>query len=118
MSRRSFLGREAASFACAFRGIADLLRSEVHARIHLLATVAALALGWWKPLSATGWAVLILTIGMVWTAEAINTAIERMADVAHPDEHPEVGKLKDLAAGAVLLASIAALGVGVCLFLW
>ena len=38
--------------------------------------------------------------------EAINTAIERMADVAHPDEHPEVGKLKDLAAAAVLLASI------------
>lgn len=116
MSRCGFLRRETASFACAFRGIADLLRGEIHARVHLAATVAALALGWWKSLSAPGWAALVLAVGMVWTAEALNTAIEHLADVAHPDKHPAVRKLKDMAAAAVLLASIAALGVGVCLF--
>ncbi len=116
-NRRGFLSREAESFACAFRGIAALLKSEVHARIHLLATLAVLALGWWFEISLGEWIAVILAIGLVWVAEALNTAIEYVADLAHPDEHPEVKKLKDLAAAAVLFASIAALVVGVIVFL-
>jgi len=116
-NRRGFLSREADSFACAFRGIAALLKSEVHARIHLAATVAVLALGWWCEITAGEWLAVILAIGLVWVAEALNTAIEYVADLAHPDEHPEVKKLKDLAAAAVLFASIAALIVGLIIFL-
>ena len=117
MNRRGFLSREAESFACAFRGIGSLLKSEVHARFHLAATVAAIALGWWFEITAGEWIAVILAIGVVWTAEALNTAIEYVADLAHPDEHPEVKKLKDLAAAAVLFASIAALAVGAIVFL-
>jgi diacylglycerol kinase len=114
--RRSFFTREAESFACAFRGIASLLKSEVHARIHLIATVAVLALGWWFEITRGEWLAVILAIGLVWVAEALNTAIEYVADLAHPDEHPEVKKLKDLAAAAVLFASIIALFVGLIVF--
>ncbi len=116
-NRRGFFSREAESFACAFRGIASLLKSEVHARIHLAATVAVLALGWWFEISPGEWLAVTLAIGLVWVAEALNTAIEYVADLAHPDEHPEVKKLKDLAAAAVLFASIVALVVGLIVFL-
>ena len=115
-NHRGFFSREAESFACAFRGIAALLKNEVHARIHLAATVAVLALGWWLDINAGEWMAVVLSIGMVWTAEALNTAIEYVADLAHPDEHPEVKKLKDLAAAAVLFASITALVVGLIVF--
>jgi diacylglycerol kinase len=116
MKRRGFFSREAESFACAFRGITALLKSEVHARIHLAATIVVLSLGWWLDISAGEWIAVILAIGLVWVAEALNTAIEYVADLAHPDEHPEVKKLKDLAAAAVLFASIAALVVGLFIF--
>ncbi|MEX1110437.1 MAG: diacylglycerol kinase family protein [Chthoniobacterales bacterium] len=115
--RRGFFSREAESFACAFRGIAALLKSEVHARIHLAATLAVLVLGWWCEITRGEWLAVILSIGLVWTAEALNTAVEYVADLAHPDEHPEVKKLKDLAAAAVLFASIAALVVGLVIYL-
>jgi diacylglycerol kinase len=116
MKRRGFFSREAESFACAFRGIAALLKSEVHARVHLAATVAVLALAWWFGIEAGEWIAVLLSIGLVWVAEALNTAIEYVADLAHPDEHPEVKKLKDLAAAAVLFASIVALVVGMIVF--
>ena len=115
-NHRGFFSREAESFACAFRGIAALLKNEVHARVHLAATVAVLALGWWLDINAGEWMAVVLSIGLVWTAEALNTAIEYVADLAHPDEHPEVKKLKDLAAAAVLFASITALVVGLIVF--
>ena len=114
--RRGFLSREAESFACAFRGIAALLKSEVHARIHLVATIAVIALGWWCEITRIEWIAVVLSIGLVWVAEALNTAIEYVADLAHPDEHPEVKRLKDLAAAAVLFASVIALVVGLLIF--
>jgi diacylglycerol kinase len=116
MNRRGFFSREAESFACAFRGIAALLRSEIHARIHLAATILVVALGWWFQITRGAWLAIVLAIGLVWVAEALNTAIEYVADLAHPDEHPEVKKLKDLAAAAVLFASIVALIVGLLIF--
>jgi len=116
MKRRGFFSREADSFACAFRGIAALLRGEVHARFHLVATVAVIALGWWCEITRGEWLAVILAIGLVWVAETLNTAIEYVADLAHPDEHPEVKRLKDLAAAAVLFASTIALIVGLMVF--
>ena len=115
-NRRGFVSREAESFACALRGIASLLRSEVHARIHLVATVVVIVLGWWAGITSGQWIAVVLAIGLVWVAEALNTAIEYVADLAHPDEHPEVRKLKDLSAAAVLFASLIALIVGLLVF--
>jgi diacylglycerol kinase len=116
MSRRPYFRREAASFACAFRGLGGMLRSEPHARFHLAATVAVVAAGWWVGLCGGQWVALVLSIGLVWTAETLNTAVELLADLVHPAEHDGVRRLKDLAAGAVLLASFTALVVGLLVF--
>ncbi len=100
------------SFRHAFRGVAAMLREEVNPRIHAAATVAVVALGLWLGLPARDWALLVLAIGAVWSAEAANRALELLADRVAPDPHPLVGLAKDTAAGAVLLAALAAAGVG------
>ena len=105
------------SFIYAFRGLAWLLRHEHNARLHLLATGLVLFGAWYKGFSAIKWAILCLTLGLVWAAEAFNSALERTLDRLHPERHPEIGLAKDLAAGAVLLTAIAALGVGLALFI-
>ncbi|KAA9333500.1 diacylglycerol kinase family protein [Hymenobacter busanensis] len=81
-------------------------------RFHAWATVAVVALGLWLPLSRHDWAVLALAIGAVWTAEMLNTALETLVNLVSPDYHPLAGRVKDIAAGAVLLMGIAAAAVG------
>lgn len=67
-----------------------------------------------KP-AAIWWAILLLTSAMVLALEAMNSALERLIDHLHPDIHPEIGMVKDMAAGAVLLSSIIALAIAACL---
>lgn len=100
------------SFAFAARGILLLLKQEPNARLHLLATLLVTALGLWLDLSAYDWALLSLCIAAVWAAEGFNSAIEALCDHLHPDQHKKIGQVKDLAASAVLLASVGALAVG------
>jgi diacylglycerol kinase (ATP) len=116
MAPRGFFGREAASFACALRGFGHLLRCEPHARFHLLATIAVLVLGAWLGLCGGEWVAVVLSAGLVWTAEALNTAIEQLADAVHPDRSPAIGRLKDIAAAAVFVAAITAASVGLIVF--
>ena len=104
------------SFRFALRGVRLLLRSETHARIHLLATILVVALGATFSLSSVEWGLIVLVTGLVWTAEAFNTAIERVVDLASPERHELAEKAKDLAAGGVLLAAVTALMVGLLLF--
>jgi diacylglycerol kinase (ATP) len=101
------------SFACAFRGIALLLHAQANARIHLVATVLVIAAGFAFHVSRGEWLSLAFAIGIVWIAEAANTAIEVLADRITPDRDEQIGRAKDLAAGAVLLAAITAGVVGV-----
>ncbi len=105
------------SFAHAFRGLAALLASEHNTWIHALATVAVAVAGLALGVTRLEWALLVLAIGGVWSAEAFNTAIEWVADVVAPDHHPLIGRAKDVAAAGVLLASAAAVGVGLLVFL-
>jgi diacylglycerol kinase len=101
------------SFGYAGKGIVTLFRAENNAKVHLLAALGAVGAGLWLGLSATEWALILTQIGLVFAAEAINTALEKLADVVTPEYHPQIGAVKDLAAGAVLvLAGVAAL-VGV-----
>ena len=62
------------------------------------------------------WGLLVLAIGLVWTAEALNSAVEFAVDLASPDYHELAGKAKDVAAGAVLLAALTAIAVAACVF--
>lgn len=104
------------SFGFAIKGVKVLLKTQPHARFHLLATIFVVALGLYLSISATSWSLLILAIGAVWAAEAVNTAIEYLVDLVHPQWHEDAGRIKDLAASAVLLISIASALVGVLVF--
>lgn len=100
----------------ALRGIRFLVTSQRNAWIHTAATVAVVATGLMVGLSASLWAWIVVAIGSVWTAEALNTAFEFLADVASPNFHPLTEKAKDVAAGAVLLAAIGAVVIGGLVF--
>lgn len=116
MTPRSTLERRLASFGYAVRGIASMLRSEPHARFHAAATLVVLVAGGACGLERGEWLAIVLAIGLVWAAEGFNTAFEALCDVASPGRHPMVERAKDVAAGAVLLAAIAALAVGLLIF--
>lgn len=105
------------SFRHAFGGIADLLVTQHNAWIHALATVCVIVVGLSSGVSAIEWCVLILAMMVVWVAEALNTAIEYLCDVASPDFHPLVKKSKDIAAGGVLLSAIGAAVLGFIILL-
>lgn len=100
----------------ALRGIRIMVASQHNAWIHAAATVAVVAFGLLVGLSASEWAWIVLAIGAVWTAEALNTAFEFLTDVASPEFHPLAGKAKDVAAGAVLLAALGAAIIGLLVF--
>lgn len=105
------------SFVWAFRGIVFLFRTQQNARVQLLAALVTVAIGAALRLSVGEWALLALTIAAVLSAEATNTVVEVTLDHLSPEDHPEVRKAKDVAAGAVLLVSLGALAVGLLLFL-
>ena len=89
-----------------------MLKSQENAWIHASATVAVVAAGFLFGVSAAEWCWLVLAMMAVWTAEALNTAFEFLADVASPKSHPLVKKSKDVAAGAVLLSAIGSVVIG------
>ncbi len=101
-----------ASFRNAFSGLWFMLRTQRNAWIHAAATVCVVAVGLWVSLSRTEWAVLALTIGLVWMAEFINTALEAVVDLASPDIHPLAKVGKDVGAAAVLVAAFTSVIVG------
>jgi diacylglycerol kinase (ATP) len=113
MKTESFsLIRRAQSFRFAWRGLVAVARNQHNAWIHGGATVLALVAGLALRLSAGEWALLVLAIAGVWAAEAFNTAVEVLGDALAPNDHPLVGKAKDVAAGAVLVTAVAAAAVG------
>jgi diacylglycerol kinase (ATP) len=105
------------SFRYAFRGIRFALLSENNIRIHSIATVVVLGLSIWLKLSHNDWCWIIACIGWVWMAELFNTALEKLVDLVSPEVHPLAGKVKDIAAGAVLISSTAAFLIGIIIFL-
>jgi diacylglycerol kinase (ATP) len=108
----TFTGR-IRSFRVAVSGIATMLESQHNAWIHVLATVVVCIAGLSLGLSTSEWCWIVLAIVAVWTAEALNTAFEFLADVTTPEFHPLVKQAKDVAAGAVLLSSVGSVVIGV-----
>lgn len=100
------------SFGFAGQGIVDLFRFENNAKVHGLAALFVLSLGGWLGLDRVEWALLITQIGLVWAAEAVNTALEKLCDHVTPDRHPQIKAIKDMASGAVLIMAITAATVG------
>lgn len=105
------------SFTNAFRGVKTLLLEEHHARLHLLATGLVVALAFALEISRQDWQALLLVVALVWLAEGLNTALERLCDAVMPEQHPLIGRAKDLAAGAVLLSAGFAVVLGGLIFI-
>ena len=104
------------SFRYAFAGIAFMLRTQHNAWIHAAATVSVVGCGLLVGLSRDDWKWLVLTLIAVWTAETMNTAFEYVCDVVSPTLNHKVEKAKDIAAGAVLIASTGAVILGALIF--
>ncbi|KUK78083.1 MAG: putative Diacylglycerol kinase [Proteiniphilum acetatigenes] len=106
------------SFIYAFEGIKTLFRETPNAMIQLAAAIAAILLGLIFHISTVEWLILILVIGGVVALEAMNSALENLSDYTSKKEiDPTIKKAKDLSAAAVLIMAIAALAVGVIIFL-
>ena len=116
VDQRFSLRARLASFRHALRGIGTMLATQHNAWIHAALTVVAIVLALWLGIGALEWAAILLVIVAVWTAEALNTAFEALCDVASPEFHPLVERAKDVAAGAVLIASVGAAAVAVVIF--
>ncbi len=114
---RNFLRARWRAFGYAFQGWAYVLRTQRNAWIHAVASVAVFALAGWLHLGRLEWALLIFAVAMVWTAEFINTALEAIVDLASPAQHPLAKVGKDVGAAAVLIAALAALLIGLLVFL-
>jgi len=112
MSLRSFLFSRLAAFGHAFRGWWYVLKTQHNTWVHSVFAAAVILVGLWVGLKPLDWAIIVLTIAIVFTAEFINTAIEAVVDLASPVHHPLAKVGKDVGAGAVLIAALAAIVVG------
>jgi diacylglycerol kinase len=104
------------SFVYAVQGLAHLVRTQFNARVHLLASVLVCMVGVYVGLSRAEWLWIAVAITLVWSAEAFNTALEQLADALHPKQHPGIGRAKDVAAAAVLIAAVGAAVIGTLVF--
>ena len=104
------------SMRYAVAGIAYMLRTQHNAWLHAVASAGVVAAGLAFRVTAADWRWLVAAMAIVWVAEAMNTAFEHLCDVVSPEFHDGVQKSKDVAAGAVLLAAIAAAAIGISVF--
>lgn len=105
------------SFRFAWNGIASFFQREHNAWLHFMATIAVFTTALLVGVTKTELLALVFAIGLVWIAEMFNTCIERVMDFVSEQKHPEIKFIKDLAAGAVLTASITALIIGAVVFI-
>jgi diacylglycerol kinase len=104
------------SFSYAVKGILAAVKEQRNLKIHLVVAVLVIALGFYFQITNIEWCILLLTIGLVIGLELINTAIENLVDLVTSERKPLAGKIKDIAAGAVLVAAVIAVVIGVVVF--
>ena len=118
MKKEKFSFRKRArSFGYSFSGIKILLRDEHNSRIHMFAMTCVIVVGFALDLSATEWCIVALCCGGVLMAEAMNSAVEAIADLVSPEFHPLIKKAKDVGAAGVLMMAIASAVSGLIIFL-
>lgn len=105
------------SFTYAFAGLKVLFSEEHNSRIHLFATVCAIAVGIGLKISLLEWVAVAFAIGLVFSGEIFNSAVEDLSDVVCPERDERIRKVKDLAAAAVLVNAITAFVIGLLVFL-
>ena len=104
------------TFVNAFKGIATAVKNERNLRLHLIAAVLVVVVGLYFSITTTEWIIVLLLIALVISLELINTAIEYLVDLVSPQYHEKAGKIKDIAAGAVLVVAIVSVVIAVLIF--
>ncbi len=104
------------TFRFAFDGLKWFFSSEIKSRIHGICALAAIILGILLNISLSQWMMITVAIGIVFITEILNTAIELMVDLVEKEQNTLAGRIKDLAASAVLIAAVAALAIGIIVF--
>lgn len=105
------------SFRFAFRGLATLIRKEQNFKLHLLAAIVVVFLGFYFKIAIWQWAIIIMMVSLIFILEMLNTVFERLVDMLKPRLHSYVGEIKDIMSAMVLVASIAAVILGLIIFL-
>lgn len=105
------------SFTYAFNGLRVLLQEEHNSRIHLFVTLCVFVAGVVLHISALEWVAVAFAVGIVFSAEIFNSAIEDLSDVVCPERDERIKKVKDLSAAAVLVSALTALIVGLVIFI-
>lgn len=107
-TKEPFIINRLKSVGYAFKGMLILIKTEASIKIQVFITIAVTIAGFYFEISHTEWMIQLVMIGMVMSIEGVNTALEYIADFIHPEHHPKIGLIKDVAAGAVFIASIIA----------
>lgn len=113
----SFLIGRIKSIGYAFKGAYYLISREASVKVQFAIGVIMTIAGFYFELSATEWMIQILVIALIMAIEGLNTAIEEIANFIHPDYHKKIGLIKDISAGAVFIFAIAAVIVGLIIYL-
>ncbi|MBL7162219.1 MAG: diacylglycerol kinase family protein [Anaerolineales bacterium] len=108
----SFLGSRLRAIAYALEGWWHVLRTQRNTWVHASLSIAVIILGFWLRLSPQDWAIIILTMALVWAAEFFNTALEALTDLIQPEEHELAKVSKDVSAAAVLITAAASVLIG------
>jgi undecaprenol kinase len=103
-------------FVYASKGLVEAIRTQFNIRFHFAATIGVLALSIYFKLSTIEWCFILVSIGFMFTAELLNTAIEYLTDLVSPEFNDLAGKVKDIAAAAVLCAALVSASVGLIIF--
>lgn len=109
--------KELRRFKYALEGIFTAVKTESHFRFHLVAAFYVFLFAYLGDFSITEWCVLLITVGSVLALELVNTALESLCDLYSKEQNPLIKRIKDIAAGAVLIFAFCAAAVAVFLFL-
>jgi len=115
-SEASFLKKNLIAFKAAINGIAVALRSERNLRFHFFAVAAVSLLGALLGMTSLEWFIILILFAIVISMELINSAIESLCDLVQPEKDTQIGKIKDISAGAVLWTCFIALITAIILF--
>jgi diacylglycerol kinase (ATP) len=112
----SFFSGRLKSIGFAFKGAFKLITTEHSVMVQFSIAILLIIAGFVFHISREEWIMQILAFGLVLSIEGLNTAVEKIADFVHPEFHNKIGFIKDIAAGAVLFAAIAAIAVGLLIY--
>lgn len=115
--KESFIINRLKSIGFAFKGALLLLKTEASIKVQFGVALIVTVAGFYFEISNYEWMIQILAIGLVMSMEGVNTAIEEVANFIHPERHDKIGLIKDIAAGAVFIASVFACIIGLIIYL-